>query len=313
MACLVAALLAAAFFAWLVALRATLVEYPGAWAALATALAGVVAAVVIETRARIADKWPRGWDRQNALAATTLLYTVALIPAAVLAWPLASHLPGSQGVHDLRLRGTPAPSSGQGDAVYLAEPPVLGPPPEDRPTADPQPLDRLVAGVPADRVEEVFIGPDAGRATCDPRGAPSVAHVRQLSGESTGAAARARRSAGVILASSPRRALARLGLVVNATALAASGTLKTRPVRSICLSRSRKSPRRRRPRGRSSRRSGPAGPSTCCTAAANAWLRRNQARMHRIAKRTARHATFAAKEADRLASYASTASSAAPR
>ena len=198
----------------------------------------------------------------------------------------------AKAVHDLRLRGTRHPRRGRATPFTWPNRRSSARQPRTGRRADPHDRwtgssrgSRPIAWRRSSSADLMRAERHATRAD-----APSVAHARQLSGESTGAAARARRSAGVILASSPRRALARLGLVVNATALAAGHAQNTAGEVDLLVpfEEITETPAASRAKLQAER----AGRAfDLLHGRGERWSRRNQARMHRIAKRTARHAT----------------------
>jgi hypothetical protein len=136
--------------------------------------------MVIETRARMASGWGADWAAMRVVVARTGLYSLAIMPAVISFWAAAVSLPPAKvcTTEGFAERGD---LIGTGDGgVYLAED---------------VPHDRRVAAIPADKVEELFIGHKANRAQCDPRVPAGVVLAHKRAGDAVAASEQADRAA----------------------------------------------------------------------------------------------------------------------
>ena len=147
------------------------------WLLFAWVLLSGVAFLVVELRA-VAIAWLGDrWHSVTGFAVIAAVYSLAFVPSLVLCWaalPLESAklctTSGSDEVGDLVGEGR--------DMVFLGEA---------------TPDYRRIAAFPAAQVEELFVGPFASRAQCDPRGPAAALRAAQKADEAVAAARQVRR------------------------------------------------------------------------------------------------------------------------
>ena len=140
--------------AWLLGLKAVgMSEFRGAFTIL-LAIMLPCAFVVIDVRARLARNWGSGdWGDARVVVPRMLMYAAALVPVAMLISATAVQLPSAKLCTTSGFSEVGQLIGNGGGGVYLAEP---------------TDAHRRIAAFPADQVEELFIGPAAADAQCNP-------------------------------------------------------------------------------------------------------------------------------------------------